>query len=86
MVSDLSGVITCLRKSIFAITRFYTYPKSEFFTLTSHPKTPDRTAAEAGRHVSRNIHNTGNFAASREKTGKGDCGDCDTAAADLQQI
>lgn len=26
----------------------------EFYKLTSHPKTPDRTAAYVGRHVSRN--------------------------------
>lgn len=51
--------------------------------LTSHPKTPDRTAAEAGRHVSRNIHNTGNFAAPRENTDNRGCRDI--AAADLPQ-
>ena len=73
MVRGHAGVIMCLRKSSFAISLNYSSQWIEFFTLTSHPKTPDRTAAEAGRHVSRNIHNTGNFAASREETDNRGC-------------
>lgn len=83
MVRGHSGVIMCLRNSIFALLRHYIHNRFEFFRLTSHPKTPDRTAAEAGRHVSRNIHNTGNFGASREITDNGGCRDI--AAADLPQ-
>lgn len=70
-----TGLIACPEKYIFAICSSDRRQCVEFFTLTSHPKTPYRTAAEAGRHVSRNIHNTGNFAASREKN-KTDNGGC----------
>lgn len=73
----------CPRSSVCALQRYPRCDWIEFFMLTSHPKTPDRTAAEAGRHVSRNIHNTGNFGASRETTDNG--GRRDTAAADLPQ-
>lgn len=82
-VRDQSRVITCLRNSTLAAKRHYTHNWIEFFRLTSHPKTPDRTAAEAGRHVSRNIHNTGNFGASREKTDNRVCRDI--ADADFLQ-
>lgn len=81
---DQSGIIVCLRNCILAAEHRYTHSRIEFFRLTSHPKTPDRTAAEAGRHVSRNIHNTGNFGASREKTDKRVCRGI-TDAADLLQ-
>lgn len=81
---DQSGIIVCRRNCILAAEHRYTHNRIGFFRLTSHPKTPDRTAAEAGRHVSRNIHNTGNFGASREKTDKRVCRDI-TDAADLLQ-
>lgn len=70
MVTDTSSVNVRVKESPFALYRYHGHHPSSFFTLTSHPKTPDRTAAEAGRHVSRNIHNTGNFAASRENMDK----------------
>lgn len=67
-VRHTSGAITCTGTCLFTICRCYSVQWIEFIMLTPHPKTPDRTAAEAGRHVSRNIHNTGNFASCRENT------------------